>query len=60
MIYNSIPGVWAKDSDDDENEDNVRQRTRKQKDYSAPIGFVAGGVQQAGKKKEEKKGMFFV
>lgn len=45
-----IYGVWAKDSDDDENEDNVRQRVRKQKDFSAPIGFVAGGVQQAGKK----------
>ncbi|XP_049878892.1 septin-interacting protein 1 [Pectinophora gossypiella] len=51
----AIYGVWAKDSDDDENEDNVRQRVRKPKDYSAPIGFVAGGVQQAGKKKEEEK-----
>ncbi|CAK1545449.1 unnamed protein product [Leptosia nina] len=50
-----IYGVWAKDSDEEDNEDNVRQRTRKPKDYSAPIGFVAGGVQQAGKKKEEKK-----
>ncbi|XP_026314585.1 septin-interacting protein 1 [Hyposmocoma kahamanoa] len=50
-----IYGVWAKDSDDDENEDNIRQRVRKPKDYSAPIGFVAGGVQQAGKKKNEKK-----
>ncbi|KAJ0172139.1 hypothetical protein K1T71_012112 [Dendrolimus kikuchii] len=50
-----IYGVWAKDSDDDENEDNIRQKIRKPKDFSAPIGFVAGGVQQAGKKKEEKK-----
>ncbi|XP_061726162.1 septin-interacting protein 1 [Cydia pomonella] len=50
-----IYGVWAKDSDEDDNEDNVRQRTRKQKDYAAPIGFVAGGVQQAGKKKEAKQ-----
>ncbi|XP_028166273.1 septin-interacting protein 1 [Ostrinia furnacalis] len=50
-----IYGVWAKDSDEEDNEDNVRQRTRKPKDFSAPIGFVAGGVQQAGKKKEEKK-----
>nr|XP_013189952.1 unnamed protein product [Amyelois transitella] len=50
-----IYGVWAKDSDEDDNEDNIRQRTRKPKDFSAPIGFVAGGVQQAGKKKEEKK-----
>ncbi|XP_059051690.1 septin-interacting protein 1 [Achroia grisella] len=50
-----IYGVWAKDSDEDDNEDNIRQRVRKPKDFSAPIGFVAGGVQQAGKKKEEKK-----
>ncbi|XP_028025473.1 septin-interacting protein 1 isoform X1 [Bombyx mandarina] len=50
-----IYGVWAKDSDDDENEDNVRQRIRKPKDFSAPIGFVAGGVQQAGKKKDKTK-----
>lgn len=52
-----ISGVWAKDSDEEDNEDNIRQRTRKPKDFSAPIGFVAGGVQQAGKKKEEKKGL---
>ncbi|KAL4714220.1 hypothetical protein ACJJTC_009572 [Scirpophaga incertulas] len=50
-----IYGVWAKDSDEDDNEDNVRQRNRKPKDFSAPIGFIAGGVQQAGKKKEENK-----
>ncbi|KAH9638392.1 hypothetical protein HF086_004194 [Spodoptera exigua] len=50
-----IYGVWAKDSDEEDNEDNIRQRTRKPKDFSAPIGFVAGGVQQAGKKKEESK-----
>ncbi|XP_052756808.1 septin-interacting protein 1 isoform X1 [Galleria mellonella] len=50
-----IYGVWAKDSDEDDNEDNIRQRVRKPKDFSAPIGFVAGGVQQAGKKKEETK-----
>ncbi|KAG7309140.1 hypothetical protein JYU34_005062 [Plutella xylostella] len=50
-----IYGVWAKDSDEEDNEDNIRQRTRKPKDFSAPIGFVAGGVQQAGKKKAENK-----
>ncbi|KAG6458611.1 septin-interacting protein 1 [Manduca sexta] len=50
-----IYGVWAKDSDEEDNEDNVRKRTRKPKDFSAPIGFVAGGVQQAGKKKEKKE-----
>lgn len=50
-----IYGVWSRDSDEEDNEDNVRRRTRKPKDFSAPIGFVAGGVQQAGKKKEESK-----
>lgn len=54
--------MWAKDSDEEDNEDNVRRRVRKPKDFSAPIGFVAGGVQQAGKKKkeEQKKGMVFI
>lgn len=56
LITNVFPGMWAKDSDEEDNEDNIRQRTRKPKDYSAPIGFVMGGVQQAGKKKEEKQG----
>ncbi|GBP21504.1 Septin-interacting protein 1 [Eumeta japonica] len=51
-----IYGVWAKDSDEEENEDNIRKRLRKPKDYTAPIGFVAGGVQQAGKKKKDKDG----
>ncbi|KPI98720.1 Septin-interacting protein 1 [Papilio xuthus] len=50
-----IYGVWAKDSDEEDNEDNIRQRSRKQKDFTAPIGFVAGGVQQAGKKKDPNK-----
>lgn len=52
-------GVWAKDSDEEDNEDNIRKRTRKPKDFSAPIGFVAGGVQQAGKKKEANKGKLY-
>ncbi|CAG9568310.1 unnamed protein product [Danaus chrysippus] len=50
-----IYGVWSKDSDDEENEDNIRRRIRKPKDFSAPIDFVTGGVQQAGKKKDEKQ-----
>lgn len=49
-----IYGVWAKDSDEEENEDNIRRKSRKQKDYSAPIGFVAGGVQQSSKKKTKE------
>lgn len=59
-MYILFTGVWAKDSDEEDNED-VRQKVRKSKDFSAPIGFVAGGVQQAGKKKkEERKGIFCI
>lgn len=49
-------GIWADDSDNEEK--SSRQSTsrhRKPKDYTAPIGFVAGGVQQSGKKKETDK-----
>lgn len=55
-----IYGVWADDdSDDDGNQASSskgrsRAEGRKTKDYTAPIGFVAGGIQQSGKKKEEE------
>lgn len=59
-----IYGIWA-DNSDDEGEPSghkgfggtVRAKGRKKFDTSAPISFVAGGVQQAGKKgkKEEPK-----
>ncbi|XP_058818106.1 septin-interacting protein 1 [Topomyia yanbarensis] len=60
--HQQIYGIWAdEDSDnelaDEEASSSRRGRVRlgkKPKDYSAPIGFVAGGIQQAGKKKEEK------
>lgn len=45
-----LTGIWADDSDE---EDDKRQ-SKKPKNYSAPIGFVAGGVQQAGKKPKLK------
>lgn len=55
-----IYGIWAENSDDDE---DVRGATnsgtyrtdRRHKNYSGPIGFVAGGVQQSGKKKENEE-----
>lgn len=47
------PGIWADDSDNDEDERPSFKSHRK--NYSAPIGFVAGGVQQAGKKEEKKE-----
>ncbi|XP_053693297.1 septin-interacting protein 1 [Sabethes cyaneus] len=60
--HQQIYGIWADEDSDNECDDGAgpsrRGRSRpgkKPKDYSAPIGFVAGGIQQAGKKKEEKK-----
>ncbi|XP_001842208.2 septin-interacting protein 1 [Culex quinquefasciatus] len=55
-----IYGIWADDDSENELEEGSRRGGgrgggKKTKDYSAPIGFVAGGIQQAGKKKEEKK-----
>lgn len=48
-------GIWAEDSDDDVGEtSDMRQSKRKgPKDYSAPVSFVSGGVQQSGKKKKK-------
>lgn len=54
-----IYGIWADDDSDDgaaqstSNRGRPRQEGRRTKDFTAPIGFVAGGVQQSGKKKEE-------
>lgn len=52
-------GIWADDSDDEDRRPAFKSNAPKS--YTAPIGFVAGGVQQAGKKvkkedaiKEEK------
>lgn len=55
-----IYGVWADDDSDDEGSTSTkpnrnRAEGRKSKNYTAPIGFVAGGIQQSGKKKEEEK-----
>ncbi|XP_058447585.1 septin-interacting protein 1 [Malaya genurostris] len=61
--HQQIYGIWADEDSDNELADEEAGSSRrgriragkKSKDYSAPIGFVAGGIQQAGKKKEEKK-----
>lgn len=56
-----IYGIWADDDSDENTESTSNRRNRgdatnsKHKDYTAPIGFVAGGVQQAGKKKEKNE-----
>ncbi|XP_067625460.1 septin-interacting protein 1 [Eurosta solidaginis] len=55
-----IYGIWADDSDNDSGEETSNRRGRRgagrrPKDYSAPVSFVAGGIQQAGKKDKKKK-----
>lgn len=63
-------GIWADDSDNDEEESSGRRRGAggrkgrsglggsggsRSKDYIAPVSFVAGGIQQSGKKKNKSK-----
>ncbi|KAI4462519.1 tuftelin-interacting protein 11-related [Holotrichia oblita] len=49
--HQQIYGIWADESD---GEEQIRPafRTKQPKNYSMHIGFVAGGVQQSGKKNE--------
>lgn len=51
VIILSFVGIWA-DESDGEDQAKPAFRTKQPKSYSMPIGFVAGGVQQAGKKNE--------
>jgi tuftelin-interacting protein 11 len=51
-----ISGIFADDSDDDggNNSELFQGGKRKgAKDYTAPVSFISGGVQQSGKKKED-------
>ncbi|XP_076299208.1 septin interacting protein 1 [Lasioglossum baleicum] len=50
-------GIWADDSDEDELSARPSFRTfdKGPKNYTAPVSFVPGGIQQAGKPKEEKE-----
>ncbi|XP_053959019.1 septin-interacting protein 1 [Anastrepha ludens] len=62
-----IYGIWADDSDNDSPEESSNRRGRrgraglgggggsKSKDYSAPVSFVAGGIQQSGKKDKKAR-----
>ncbi|XP_055683962.1 septin-interacting protein 1 [Lutzomyia longipalpis] len=47
-----IYGMWADDSDNEGAPEFSRKG--RQKDYSAPVNFVAGGVQQSGKKEKKE------
>ncbi|XP_062546790.1 septin-interacting protein 1 [Armigeres subalbatus] len=59
--HQQIYGIWADEDSENEDPDEGSSRRgrgrlgKKPKDYTAPIGFVAGGIQQAGKKKVEEK-----
>ncbi|KAK2579187.1 hypothetical protein KPH14_002709 [Odynerus spinipes] len=50
-------GIWADDSDEDELSARPSFKTYNKgpKNYTAPVNFVAGGIQQAGKPVEEKE-----
>ncbi|XP_066146544.1 septin-interacting protein 1 [Euwallacea fornicatus] len=50
--HQQIYGIWADDSEEEEEKKQKAFKAGKAppKNYSAPIGFVTGGVQQAGKK----------
>lgn len=50
-------GIWADDSEDEERGTSELNSKRKGgiKDYTAPVSFISGGVQQSGKKKEPEK-----
>ncbi|XP_063223581.1 tuftelin-interacting protein 11 [Bacillus rossius redtenbacheri] len=56
-----IYGIWAEDSgDEDDAPERPRagfggQRGKARHNYTAPVSFVAGGVQQAGKKRKQEE-----
>lgn len=50
-------GIWADDSDEEELPARPSFKTydKGPKNYTAPVSFVAGGIQQSGKPKKEKE-----
>ncbi|XP_076181741.1 septin interacting protein 1 isoform X2 [Ptiloglossa arizonensis] len=50
-----VPGIWADDSDEDglSTRPSFKTFDKGPKNYTAPVNFVAGGIQQAGKPKDE-------
>ncbi|CAH1104934.1 unnamed protein product [Psylliodes chrysocephalus] len=51
--HHQIYGIWADDSDNEDDKNSYKQKKQQPKNYSAPIGFVAGGIHQVGKKKDK-------
>ena len=54
----AILGIWADDSDEEAGQSSSSKgsKSRGFKDYTAPMSFISGGVQQSGKKKEAVEG----
>jgi len=50
-------GIWADDSDEDELSARPSFKTfnKGPRNYTTPVNFVAGGIQQAGKPKDKKE-----
>lgn len=53
-------GIWADDADSDDDQPSGFGGRRKydkayKQNYTAPVSFIAGGVQQAGKENKEIK-----
>lgn len=46
-------GIWADESDEEDERPSFKNN-KTPKSYTAPIGFVAGGIQQAGKKDKKE------
>lgn len=46
-----LPGIWADDDSDDDS--HVRKFSKKKKNYTAPVNFIAGGIHQPGQKNPE-------
>ncbi|KAH8255783.1 hypothetical protein KR038_010423 [Drosophila bunnanda] len=54
--HQQIYGIWADDSEEESGGEGGKRRgrsVRQPKDYTMPVNFVAGGIQQAGKKKKK-------
>lgn len=68
LSFVNFAGIWADDDSDKDDEEDASSSRRKgrrrmglgggassrSKDYTAPVSFVAGGIQQAGKKTKSK------
>lgn len=48
-------GIWADDDSDEERPGFGSQKGKKNKDYTAPVNFVSGGVKIGDKVQEKEK-----